>query len=174
MQSRVGNNLWQVDPGFRVQFFIFYQSSFCMFHWGCLSLNLVWNFYMKFCKKNYSLVNWNEINDWFMSHLSWLSTWCVYFCLYISFSNCYIQKIILKWIFQQAFNCEKTILSTCNQYLWVRILFLMAIKIGLYSRLFCFSQEESKNAWVRSFNIFSSISGSIILLIRQGGWTGQR
>jgi hypothetical protein len=41
-----------------------------MFHRRCLSLTLVRNFYMKFCKENDSLVNWNEIKDLFMSHLS--------------------------------------------------------------------------------------------------------
>jgi hypothetical protein len=40
-----------------------------MFHRGCLSLTLVQNFYPKFCKKNESLVNWNEIKDLFISHL---------------------------------------------------------------------------------------------------------
>jgi hypothetical protein len=70
VKSRVGSNLWQVDPAFRVQFFIFCQRSFCMFHRGCLSLTLVQNFCMRFCKENDSLVNWNEIKDFFMSHLS--------------------------------------------------------------------------------------------------------
>jgi len=41
-----------------------------MFHWGCLSLNLVQDFCMRFCKENDSLVNWNEIKDCFMSQLS--------------------------------------------------------------------------------------------------------
>jgi hypothetical protein len=41
-----------------------------MFHRGCLSLTLVRNFCMRFCKENDSLVNWNEIKDCFMSHLS--------------------------------------------------------------------------------------------------------
>jgi hypothetical protein len=41
-----------------------------MFHRGCLNLNLVRNFCMKFCKRNDSLVNCNEIKDCFMSHLS--------------------------------------------------------------------------------------------------------
>jgi hypothetical protein len=41
-----------------------------MFHWGSLSLTLVLNFCMRFCKENDSLVNWNEIKDFFMSHLS--------------------------------------------------------------------------------------------------------
>jgi hypothetical protein len=34
-----------------------------MFHRGCLSLTLVQNFCMRFCKENDSLVNWNEIKD---------------------------------------------------------------------------------------------------------------
>jgi hypothetical protein len=34
-----------------------------MFHWGCLSLTLVQNFFKKFCKENDSLMNWNEIKD---------------------------------------------------------------------------------------------------------------
>jgi hypothetical protein len=70
VQSRVGNNMWQADPTFRVQFFIFCQKSFYMFHRGRLSLNLVQNFFTKFCKENDSLMNWNEIKDFFMSHLS--------------------------------------------------------------------------------------------------------
>jgi hypothetical protein len=41
-----------------------------MFHQVCLSLTLVQNFFMRFCKENVSLVNWNEIKDFFMSHLS--------------------------------------------------------------------------------------------------------
>jgi hypothetical protein len=41
-----------------------------MFHRGHLSLTLVQNFFMKFCKENDSLMNWNEIKDLFMSHLS--------------------------------------------------------------------------------------------------------
>jgi hypothetical protein len=41
-----------------------------MFHHGCLSLTLVQIFCMIFCKENDSLVNWNEIKDFFMSHLS--------------------------------------------------------------------------------------------------------
>jgi hypothetical protein len=70
VQSRVGNNLWQADPAFRFQFLIFYQRFFCMFHWGRLSLTLVQNFFTKFCKDNDSLMNWNEIKDLFMSHMS--------------------------------------------------------------------------------------------------------
>jgi hypothetical protein len=69
VQSRVGNNLWQVDPAFKVQFFTFCQKSFCMFHRGRLSLTLVQNFLRKFCKENDSLMNWNEIKDFFMSHM---------------------------------------------------------------------------------------------------------
>jgi hypothetical protein len=41
-----------------------------MFHRGCLSLTLVQDFCMGSCKENDSLVNWNEIKDCFMSHLS--------------------------------------------------------------------------------------------------------
>jgi hypothetical protein len=41
-----------------------------MFHRGHLSLTLVQNLFMKFCKENESLMNWNEIKDFFMSHLS--------------------------------------------------------------------------------------------------------
>jgi hypothetical protein len=41
-----------------------------MFHRGCLSLTLVQNLCMRFCKENDSLVNLNEIKDYFMSHLS--------------------------------------------------------------------------------------------------------
>jgi hypothetical protein len=40
-----------------------------MSHRGCLSLTLVQNFFTKFCKENDSLMNWNEINDCFMSHI---------------------------------------------------------------------------------------------------------
>jgi hypothetical protein len=69
VQSLVGNNLWQADPTFQVQFFFFYQKSFCMFHRGRLSLTLVQNFLRKFCKENDSLMNWNEIKDFFMSHM---------------------------------------------------------------------------------------------------------
>jgi hypothetical protein len=52
VQSRLGRNPWQVDPDFKVQFFTFYQKFFCMFHWRCLSLNLVQKFQRKFCKEN--------------------------------------------------------------------------------------------------------------------------
>jgi hypothetical protein len=41
-----------------------------MFHQGFLSLTLVQDFCMKFCKENDSLVNLNEIKDCFMSRLS--------------------------------------------------------------------------------------------------------
>jgi hypothetical protein len=41
-----------------------------MFHRGCLSLNLVQNFYTKFCKENDSLMNWNEIKDFGMKYIS--------------------------------------------------------------------------------------------------------
>jgi hypothetical protein len=41
-----------------------------MFHRGCLILTLVQDLCMRFCKENYSLVNFNEIRDCFMSHLS--------------------------------------------------------------------------------------------------------
>jgi hypothetical protein len=74
-----------------------------MFHRGCLSLNLVQDFCMRFCKENDSLVNWNEIKDFFLSHLSCLSSWCFYFCLYIHFNNCYIQKITKKSKFPTNF-----------------------------------------------------------------------
>jgi lipid-A-disaccharide synthase-like uncharacterized protein len=40
-----------------------------MFHLGCLSLNLVQILCKIFCKENDSLVNWNEIKDFLMSHL---------------------------------------------------------------------------------------------------------
>ena len=78
---------------FKFSFFIFCQKSFCMFHRRCLSLTLVQNFLKKFCRKNDSLMNWNEIKDFFMSHLFWLLTWYLYSCLYIHFSICYIHKI---------------------------------------------------------------------------------
>jgi hypothetical protein len=58
-----------VDPYFKVHFFTFCQKSFCMFHRGRLSLTLVQNFLRKFCKENDSLMNWNEIKDYFISHL---------------------------------------------------------------------------------------------------------
>jgi hypothetical protein len=64
-----------------------------MFHQGCLSLTLVQDFCMRFCKENDSLVKWNEINDCFMSQLSLLSSWCLYFRSHIYFNNYYIQKI---------------------------------------------------------------------------------
>jgi hypothetical protein len=38
-----------------------------MFHQGCLSLTLVQNFCMRFCKEDESLVNLNEIKDFFVS-----------------------------------------------------------------------------------------------------------
>jgi hypothetical protein len=41
-----------------------------MFHRGCLNLTLVRNLCMIFCKENDSLVNWNEMKDCFMSHMS--------------------------------------------------------------------------------------------------------
>jgi hypothetical protein len=41
-----------------------------MLYQGFLSLTLVQIVCMKFCKNNASLVNWNEIKDFFMSHLS--------------------------------------------------------------------------------------------------------
>jgi hypothetical protein len=41
-----------------------------MFHRGFLSLTLVQDFRVKFCKDNDSLVNWNEKKDFFISHLS--------------------------------------------------------------------------------------------------------
>jgi hypothetical protein len=41
-----------------------------MFHQGCLSLILVQNLCMRFCKENVSLVNLNEIKDCFISHMS--------------------------------------------------------------------------------------------------------
>jgi hypothetical protein len=65
----VGSNLWQADPSFQVQFLIFCQKSFCMFHQGRLSLTLVQNFLRKFCKRNDYLMNWNERKDLFMSHM---------------------------------------------------------------------------------------------------------
>jgi hypothetical protein len=46
-----------------------------MFDRGCLSLTLVQNLCMRFCKGNESFVNLNEIKDFFMSHLSRLSSW---------------------------------------------------------------------------------------------------
>jgi hypothetical protein len=52
VQSRVGRNLWQADPSFKVHFFTFYQKSFCMIHRGHLSLTLVQNFLTEFCKEN--------------------------------------------------------------------------------------------------------------------------
>jgi hypothetical protein len=41
-----------------------------MFHRACLSMTLVQYLCMIFCKENESLVNWNEIKDFYMSHLS--------------------------------------------------------------------------------------------------------
>jgi hypothetical protein len=64
-----------------------------MFHRGCLSLTLVQDLCMRFCKENDSLVNWNEIKDLFMSQLFRLSYWCLYFCSNIYFGNFCIQKI---------------------------------------------------------------------------------
>jgi hypothetical protein len=69
VQSLVGNNLWQADLAFQLHFFGFFQKSFYMFHRGRLSLTFVQNFLRKFCKENDSLMNWNEIKDFFMSHL---------------------------------------------------------------------------------------------------------
>jgi hypothetical protein len=69
VQNRVENNMWQSYPTFKFHFFIFYQKSFCMFHRGHLRLTLVQNFCKNFCKENDSLMNWNKIKDFFMSHL---------------------------------------------------------------------------------------------------------
>jgi hypothetical protein len=41
-----------------------------MFYRRFLSLTLVQDFFVKFCKGNESLMNWNEIKDCFMSYLS--------------------------------------------------------------------------------------------------------
>jgi hypothetical protein len=58
-----------------------------MFHRGFLSLTLVQSFCMRFCKENDCLVNLNEINDSFMSHMYRLSHWWILFYLYIYLSN---------------------------------------------------------------------------------------
>jgi hypothetical protein len=52
MQSRVDNNLWQADPALKVQFFTLCLKSFCMIHWGHLSLTLVQKLLREFCKEN--------------------------------------------------------------------------------------------------------------------------
>jgi hypothetical protein len=54
VQSRVGNNLWQVDPAFKVLFITFSQKYFCMIHRGHLSLTWVQKFLREFCKENNS------------------------------------------------------------------------------------------------------------------------
>jgi hypothetical protein len=41
-----------------------------MFHRGFLSFTLVQDLCVKFCKDNDSSVNWNEIKDCFISHIS--------------------------------------------------------------------------------------------------------
>jgi hypothetical protein len=65
MQSRVGSNLWQAIQLIEFIFLFSVPGPFV-----CLNLTLVRNFCMKFCKRNDSLVNWNEIKDCFMSHMS--------------------------------------------------------------------------------------------------------
>jgi hypothetical protein len=65
VQSRVGNNLWQADPDFKVQFLLPVRVLLYGFHRGYLSLTLVQTPSGIFVKRTILLISWNEISDCF-------------------------------------------------------------------------------------------------------------
>jgi hypothetical protein len=63
VQSRVGNNLWQVDLDFKVQFLLPVKVLLYGLHWGYLSLTLVQTPLGIFVKRIILLISCNEISD---------------------------------------------------------------------------------------------------------------
>jgi hypothetical protein len=63
VQSQVGNNLWQADPDFKVQFLLPVRVLLYGFHRGYLSLTLVQTPSGIFVKRTILLISWNEISD---------------------------------------------------------------------------------------------------------------
>jgi hypothetical protein len=59
----VGNNLWQADPDFKVQFLLLVRVVLYGFHRGYLSLTLVQTPLGIFVKRTILLISWNEISD---------------------------------------------------------------------------------------------------------------
>jgi hypothetical protein len=62
VQSRVGNNLWQADPAFKVQFFHYVRSPFVWLSSRTSKFDFGPNFLKEFCKENDSFdkLEWNK------------------------------------------------------------------------------------------------------------------
>jgi hypothetical protein len=65
VQSRVGNNLWQVVSDFKIHFLLPVRVLLYGFHWGYLSLTLVQTPSGIFVKRMILLISWNEISDYY-------------------------------------------------------------------------------------------------------------
>jgi hypothetical protein len=61
VQSQGGNNLWQVDPDFKVHFLLLVRVLLYGFHREYLSLTLVHALTGSFLKRKILLISWNEI-----------------------------------------------------------------------------------------------------------------
>jgi hypothetical protein len=87
VQSQVGNNLWQADPYFKVQFLLHVRVLLYGFDRRYLSLTLVQNPSGIFVKRTILLISHNEISD-FYSVLYVFICDLVFFLLISTFSFC--------------------------------------------------------------------------------------
>jgi hypothetical protein len=66
--ERVGKNLWQADPTLKFNFLLSVRSPFVWFSSRTSEFDFGPNLGI-FLKRTILLINWNEIIDFFMSHL---------------------------------------------------------------------------------------------------------
>jgi hypothetical protein len=84
-----------------------------------------------FVKRMILLINWNGINDCFMSHLFFIIDLVfLLLALYLFQHLLYSENYINNEFFSKLSFIKNISLSTRNQYLWIRKQILMAINIG--------------------------------------------
>jgi len=138
-------------------FLLSVRSPFVWFSSGTSKFDFGPNFLREFCKENESFDNleWNK-RLLYVSSMLIIDLGFLLLSLNLFMHLLYLVNYINIDFFSNLSIIKKIILSTCNQYLWIRKQFLMAINIGSYSRIYFFRQVRYENAWVRSFHIFSS------------------
>ena len=98
MQSQVGNNLWQSDPDFKVQFLLPFRVLLYGFHRGYLSLTLVQTPSRIFVKRTILLISWNEVRNYY----SFSSMFICDLVLWILSPHLLLQAVIFKKLYKNV------------------------------------------------------------------------
>jgi hypothetical protein len=115
VQSRVGINLWQADPNFKVQFLLPVRVHLYGFHRGYLSLTLVQTPLGIFAKRTTLLISWNDISDCYsVSSVLICDLEFLLLSPHLLFASVLFRKWYKNVIFLQQSFIQKISLTPCN------------------------------------------------------------